>query len=218
MNTRWIIEKVLLTRTALRSPLREDCNSFSSFSSFLLKLDIPVISNAMNLYRHPSISTIRHTVCVITTQLFPPTLLPLKSCGRFEYPSPFRACSSPSQKKLIEREGFNMAFRLVNIWRRVIFSPLLQVRTMVSGEQGSGVGKVSSNLESGISCFNFHCPHLHFFEPTHVQFLVNSGEVILLYKNNFNSHFPLLTLSLYFLLALDIFSTLLNPNCFDKNC
>lgn len=109
MNTRWIIEKVLLTRTALRSPLREDCNSFSSFSSFLLKLDIPVISNAMNLYRHPSISTIRHTVCVITTQLFPPALLPLKTCGRFEYPSPFRACSSPSQKNLLNVK--------VSIWR-----------------------------------------------------------------------------------------------------
>lgn len=188
MNTRWIIEKVLLTRTALRSPLREDCNSFSSFSSFLLKLDIPVISNAMNLYRHPSISTIRHTVCVITTQLFPPALLP-QNLRKVRVPKPFPCLFQSLPKKLIGREGFNMAFRLVSIWRRVIFSPLLQVRTMVSGEQGSGVGKVSSNLESGISCFNFHCPHLHFFEPTHVQFLVNSGEVILLYKNNFNTHF-----------------------------
>lgn len=98
MNTR-IIEKVLLTSTALRSPLREDCNSFSSFSSFLLELDIPIISNAMNLYRHPSISTIRDIVCVITTQIFPPPLLPLKSCGRFEYPGPSRAYSSPSQRK-----------------------------------------------------------------------------------------------------------------------
>ena len=99
-----------------------------------------------------------------------------------------------------------MAFRLVSIWRRVIFSPFLQVRAMASGEQGSGAGKVSSILESGISCFNFHCPHLHFFEPTRLQFLANSVEVILMYKNSFNTHFPSRTLSLDSQIALDIFS------------
>lgn len=66
---------------------------------------------------------------------------PSENLRKVRVPKPFPCLFQSLAKKLIEREGFNMAFRLVSIWRRVIFSPLLQVRTMVSGEQGSGVGK-----------------------------------------------------------------------------
>lgn len=52
-------KNIELTSTVSKSPRREDCKSFSSFSSLLLELDMPLITQNRTGHRHLSMTAVQ---------------------------------------------------------------------------------------------------------------------------------------------------------------
>lgn len=84
---------LLLTTTASMSPLREDCKSFSSYSSLLLELDIPLFTHRIILS-----SSSFHNRCLSEKFAFKG-----HKCTLFSSHSPLQNCPVSLQKVLVPK-------------------------------------------------------------------------------------------------------------------